>query len=355
MYREQAATTMYSCEYLPRLATISVKIQVNEKNPKITGISLDGAHLSIKTAQSSYEAILPSRSSSDQPKIVNMSATGNVLALKMTVQSLKPTDSFMSLANSGNQRWSVRDLLKTPKDENKVNTFRFACNSCGKTIIRSNDKSFSDMPSEFWHELMDFWHCHKPHQDHHNQHTKNYEAIHAKPGHVYIGSSYFLVHKDQVSEECPNCHEKLGYLAGDFDVKLHKWNLALIYGDKVESYRPSAFAYYAILDGVNSGGLRKFVLRSARDSSKSLFIWVLNLGLSVSYLNESHENVLKILFAPVTNSDDGELLEIPHEVFESFYELLKTGNEKLPAQERTTEITENEKKKLFSVGYLYLD
>lgn len=42
-----------------------------------------------------------------------------------------------------------------------------ACKSCNSVIIfRGRVKVWKDLPSENWAEMMDFWHCHRPHVPH---------------------------------------------------------------------------------------------------------------------------------------------------------------------------------------------
>lgn len=350
---------MYSCEYLPRLATIAIKIQIHEENPELKAISLDGSTLSISTSRSAYNALLPidhKLVSDILPKITNLNVSPGVLSAKLVVSLPKSQDLFMALANSSHQKWSVKDLLKTPRNENNINTFSFACKYCNETVVESAGSSFSDMPSEFWHELMDFWHCHKPHQDHHLKHTKDYDQIHAKPNHVYIGSSYLLTYQDQPSSQCPRCNAVLGDVTGTHDVKLHKWNLLLTFSGHTESYPPASYAYYAILDKVNSGGSRKLLIKPAGPNSPGLFVWVMNLGLSVSFLHELHSNALKLLY---TNGDepaiDDELVEVPREVYDDFHLKLVATTGKLPESERSLVVTDDGRKRSFTVGYFYVD
>ncbi|KAK6464023.1 HECT-like ubiquitin-conjugating enzyme-binding-domain-containing protein [Scheffersomyces coipomensis] len=93
------------------------------------------------------------------------------------------------------QRWSCKDLkVKTPKSEvGNYNEFTFNCSTCEYVIIDSKDFKFLDMPSEFWYELMDYWHCHKP--DNHDHHEKNYNGSLKPPNDktIVIGSNYLLV------------------------------------------------------------------------------------------------------------------------------------------------------------------
>ena len=49
-----------------------------------------------------------------------------------------------------------------PATDIKENT-GFSCRSCGAPVLRKGIiKSWRNLPSENWAEMMDFWHCHKP-------------------------------------------------------------------------------------------------------------------------------------------------------------------------------------------------
>ncbi|KAL8749718.1 MAG: hypothetical protein Q9184_006697 [Pyrenodesmia sp. 2 TL-2023] len=37
-----------------------------------------------------------------------------------------------------------------------------ACQSCQSLLVKDSVKTWKDLPSENWAEMMDFWHCHKP-------------------------------------------------------------------------------------------------------------------------------------------------------------------------------------------------
>ena len=42
-------------------------------------------------------------------------------------------------------------------------TTQLACLSCKNVLVNGNINVWKDLPSEHWAEMMDFWHCHKPH------------------------------------------------------------------------------------------------------------------------------------------------------------------------------------------------
>lgn len=60
--------------------------------------------------------------------------------------------------------WAALDL---------ENDSALSCRACGNIIILPGTiKVWKDLPSENWAEMMEFWHCHKPH-DHDQQENKN--------------------------------------------------------------------------------------------------------------------------------------------------------------------------------------
>jgi hypothetical protein len=83
------------------------------------------------------------------------------------------------------------------------------CRNCdGVLVKRGCIKTWRDLPSENWAEMMDFWHCHKP-SDHgqngsggHAEHgvaSKGYGAntkVMAQPGIGFVGLTYFLLGED---------------------------------------------------------------------------------------------------------------------------------------------------------------
>lgn len=48
---------------------------------------------------------------------------------------------------------------------------RVCCRHCDHVIVQPERiKSWKDLPSENWAEMMEFWHCHKPHEHEHEHH-----------------------------------------------------------------------------------------------------------------------------------------------------------------------------------------
>lgn len=58
--------------------------------------------------------------------------------------------------------WEARDLV--PGGE-------VACRKCQASLVKQGVvKEWKDLPAEGWAEMMEFWHCHKPGEEHHHGH-----------------------------------------------------------------------------------------------------------------------------------------------------------------------------------------
>lgn len=53
-----------------------------------------------------------------------------------------------------------------------TNSTKLCCSQCHNVIYAATEGStWLDLPSENWAEMMDFWHCHKPYDNHHGEDT----------------------------------------------------------------------------------------------------------------------------------------------------------------------------------------
>lgn len=333
---------MFLCEYLPRLDTILVKLLLGgERAPVVKGVAFDKTFLKLVAGTTRHTVALPVvEDHLKAAKISHMGFKDGTLFVRISLNRHQDSTSFTSLSLSRSQKWSVSDLVRTPKDADNINTFLFLCKFCNDTVVDSRDNKYADMPLEYWHELMDFWHCHKPHQKHHENHLKNYGSIVPKEGHVYIGASYLFLKRK--TSRCTSCQSNLGELAGD-TAKLYKWNLKLQYGGTTESYPPYAYAYYAILDKINSGALRKLQVKSENGLVR---LWILSVGLSASYDEYVLDKALKILYTDKEDPDT-EVLDVPLEVYDSLVSALTESTSLIPRTEQTAVMDET-----FSVGFL---
>lgn len=89
--------------------------------------------------------------------------------------------------------WSAQDLTSKTTVQ---------CKQCQATIVADEKVStWKDLPSENWAEMMDFWHCHKPHDantDGDAAEAKGYSSksqLTVFPGTGLVDTVSFLLHK----------------------------------------------------------------------------------------------------------------------------------------------------------------
>lgn len=340
---------MYYAELLPRLNTLTVILDFPGGVKDIVGIRIDNNDLAISTKSSTLRIKLPI---DENHKVADMTISSLKcidLSLRLSIsfpaaKLSEHTQSFMDFNHSNVQKWSCSDLRRTPQNAEKQNIFHFSCMYCNNSIINSKDCSFFDMPSELWSEMMDFWHCHKPH-DHgiHGEHQHNhYEELKPKQMDVIIGGFYFLVDKaggltvaeDQVY--CPSCNAELGVLDKS-SKKVFKYNLTLNYDQVLEQFPRYLYVYNCVLDKINLSACRAFVIKS---DSKALFIWVLNIGLDISTEIGVFKNALKLLYDvdhPETEMPTEEIA-VPGVVLDDCITRLQLINSQLPSGHRSAAV-----------------
>lgn len=87
-----------------------------------------------------------------------------------------PTRPDAEDAQSKEAPWSAKTLGKESE---------FLCRYCGVVVIdQAAIKTWKDLPSENWAEMMDFWHCHKPDvPEHERAHNLGSNGTNSHNGH----------------------------------------------------------------------------------------------------------------------------------------------------------------------------
>lgn len=308
----------YVCEYLPRVATTTVIA-----DPAIASVKRRQLTITVEdTNGNSYPLVLPT-----SLPVTNVMAKGNGIALTMAQdpQASGPTNFVADTV-----KWSVSDLArKAPKgDDGHTYDFSFRCHGCHTTVIDSRDYKFHEMPLEYWYELMDVWHCHKP--ENHQETTKTYADI--KPhsaSEILVGLYYFLlmpslynprlIYTDNDHWQCHHCHADLG------EKKINKWQVELAYGDHVEIYTKTEYWYLAIMDKVNMA-VRKFVVGN-------YLVWVANVDVGATIATHAYRHCLKLMYRLHQENDNDDVVELEHK--DELFAQLQTVTEALPPQCRT--------------------
>lgn len=343
-------------EYLPTLGLITCVLHFPEDISSIKSIKVnDKNELVISTENLSKTGLLPVPSDPNTAKITNLKKLNEDL----TVVVKLATSEANKISFNTVTKWSCRDLLTKTEQEDGVNKFSFQCSKCHFTLLNGSDYKFMDMPSEFWYELMDFWHCHKPTT--HEKSFKNYNGILKPPNSttVILGSYYLslgqktdtiLVTNKEVT--CKQCNEVLGE-ADDNSIRLLKWKLELESGGKIENFPQSLIIYNSILDKINSLAVRKIKFEV---DGVWWYVWVMNVGLNVTVNNETHQNCMKVLYVEDVNGictqpifDDYEQFTLVYpEIIETLTSKLKSVNRELPKLNQVLVVNGIE----FSISYL---
>jgi len=264
------------------------------------------------------------------------------------------------------------------------------CASCNTVIVPERQVAeWRNLPSEHWADLMDLWHCHKPHDENQNGDGKGKYAgvgrISAIRGVGLVDPMYFLIMKDdckgirEISSTdnqaniivCSHCELPLGVADVKSDgLRLMKWALSisksrLITEISTESYPKIKWITSNLLSLIESTGQYKFLvmagsalLKDHTPSSqtsptpkpeigtKCIQIWIFNpktlittsrfrkptKAIKVYYRDETvareHPDINDV-------SLDLEIIYLPEKVYDEFKKCLDESNICLPRELRT--------------------
>lgn len=151
---EAARPNIYA-EFLPRLGRISVVIHLPTQSTHKTKVlvSRDGLHLIVDHDGASTKLRLPVKT-----RIAGEHLPGEVKPGHSKISwRLFPTPEEAQAAQHvapDSVPWSAADLKPG---------LGVSCRACGEKVVAGETiKTFKDLPSENWAEMMEFWHCHKP-------------------------------------------------------------------------------------------------------------------------------------------------------------------------------------------------
>ncbi|KAG7192829.1 uncharacterized protein KQ657_001286 [Scheffersomyces spartinae] len=303
----------YIAEYHPRINTITVSAQ---RETPIKSISINHGLCLLGDQNDITKYTLPAvRDDFTHSYVitkVNATPSSDIINVSIDVKSDQQRSSPPTINSFVEHqlisKWCCKYLqLHTPQDGvTRTNEFRFVCGQCSNSIIDSKEFKFMDMPSEWWHELMEFWHCHKPH-DNSDGALNNYNGI-LKPklGSIIIGTYYLLINSEQqhtlplsiVAETvcCSKCSFKLGEYnkQGQF-FKIMKWHINLSYNDgTIEKFKQNIYLYDVLMDRLNITASRWF--QTKLNDDQWLHLWLINVGSLVIINGKSLTNALKLGF-----------------------------------------------------------
>ena len=144
---------MYA-ELLSNIRQISVIVALDEPCDPATKVELsaDGRHFIVDHGGEACSLSLPG-----QVPFSFLLPSPSLGAKELTWRlplAGQPSRADMGSAQDNDSPWSARCLGEQ---------MEFGCRDCSAVIIKKGSvKTWRDLPSENWAEMMDFWHCHKP-------------------------------------------------------------------------------------------------------------------------------------------------------------------------------------------------
>ncbi|PNH29189.1 hypothetical protein BJF96_g7454 [Verticillium dahliae] len=151
-------TVVIYAELLPNIRHISVAVSLPSPVDASTSVqtSAHGDSILVTHRGESTEARLPGPVSAPSALPIPATPPSGPTSLAWRL----PVSTSVTLPSTRHELqptvpWSAHDL--TPKAA-------VACRQCGEAVVPEGRLHvWKDLPSENWAEMMDFWHCHKPH------------------------------------------------------------------------------------------------------------------------------------------------------------------------------------------------
>ncbi|KAL9943719.1 hypothetical protein ACHAP6_007030 [Verticillium nonalfalfae] len=157
-------TVVIYAELLPNIRHVSIAVSLPSPADATTSVqtSANGDSILVTHRGDSKEARLPGRVSAPSALPIPSTPPSGPTSLAWRL----PVSTSVALPSTRDELqptipWSAQDL--TPRSA-------MACRQCGEAVVPEGRLDvWKDLPSENWAEMMDFWHCHKPHDHDHDQ------------------------------------------------------------------------------------------------------------------------------------------------------------------------------------------
>ncbi|CEP24986.1 unnamed protein product [Cyberlindnera jadinii] len=299
-------TLLYYYEVLERIRSVSIVVEL-----------LDGSLSSWDAFYDSKSHILTVLVGDEQiaielsDEIPELSKDDLRLCTKQNKQTLVmrlPMDGAGKFNRDFNELMSLSTHYKWDAKFLASSSFQLHCRDCDSPILDSDDiSSLNEMPSELWAEMMDFWHCHKPHDENGHGHIAHdntkYTSLKPIKNGVLVGTFYlafnsndnlFKVRMDHGSCVCAECGSPLGnHDNGTGLDKINKWRVVLSRDKARDTYHVYDYVYSSLLDNVNASAAR---VVEYTDGTSSLLVWVFNTNISYKINEHAPEEGMKLYY-----------------------------------------------------------
>ncbi|KAL7925121.1 ubiquitin-conjugating enzyme E2-binding protein [Trichoderma austrokoningii] len=263
------------------------------------------------------------------------------------------------------------------------------CRHCDRVIVqRGRIKSWKDLPSENWAEMMEFWHCHKPHEHEHHDgeflSKRGYGAdnsITAQPEVGFVDLTSFMFSEsdcdgllfshptsdtsfDSIKEaideadpvkplriSCKSCKAEIGmFNALASSITLFKWQVTCESTQASQAPSSSECLAATLIATISRSGSSKSVVASHTldadpGTSQSLHLWVLNANVVYSSTMRTGRRVaIKVLYQDIDAEQGNKLVDsmtsgvqeisFPAAAIKTARQILQESNDLMPASER---------------------
>lgn len=365
-------TTPFFAEFLPRLKTVSVCVEYPSDEITSLQTDKDGANVVLKRSnQADILFRLPVRSISSFEIDVKSVSKDGYMAFKLPVcpndsivESAERSRTLDSLTTKDAFLWSAKELraVKSEISEENTSQIGFLCAKCKELLIPfSRVRRIDAMPSEFWSEMMEFWHCERPETGGPNSYEtvrERFGSFHPRKCSLIVGSYYLVLNAGDFhilpganggKYECPFCHTSLeSSLDSSGNDRFPKWNFLLRNGklEDAMSFPPYLYPFSVLMDNISSSAIRFFDVH-LRNSDTSIVVWCFNFGLDVTSAQNGRimHNCLKIFYQDAkaaidafkrnTNHTQYTTVEFEQDAYDSLYKQLTISNSSLPKAQQT--------------------
>ena len=283
-------------EYLGRIGRVAVVVE-GVQSVEVLSVVGDTLELRYVDASSpdqewtSTQVRLPATVNLDSSRMTfTEQSSGKVRSFQLHLNAPKSSEpAGFNSADEECEKWSKSQL-------NRLRPFQLECNACKNVILSSEDfPRLSDMPSEHWRELMDYWHCHKPSVKGTPSEGALYSStynhsLRPTATEILIGKAYFLVLPESINKctisgtnlKCKGCGSQLGEATSDNLYKLPKWRLVL------RDERGACDTFSAMDDVLGSlveyarEQSGRYLLVKCKGSTAQQLLWLFNIHLGVT-------------------------------------------------------------------------
>ncbi|KAH3663763.1 hypothetical protein OGAPHI_005165 [Ogataea philodendri] len=335
---------LYFTEFLPRLSSVSVCVQVPRK--RVVKLSIKDQFLDGLTSTGAISIPLAARTADYVDVLPFVQEGDGFFTLKVPSSGENTQSTTDQLTNADGLIWSVSELRQHPKAT-------LQCSECGQQILALEEvRKLHSMPSELWYEMMEFWHCHKPTSGEYTNDkiASRFNSLRPAADSLIVGAYYFLVpstaaiSNDGSFVQCSGCNHVLGEMDNG-NHKLFKWKLVLTDGQLEQRCSSLIYLYSYLLDSVASSAIRFFLVKNGE---QQVVLWCFNFGLDVTFSTHRLQNSLKVMYMDnkeeilkflaqyeSQESTQYEVIDLEKDMMTSTVADLEDINTQLPQSQRT--------------------